>query len=71
MLHKAEFHWNNDYDTIHPSEIYKKHNDGNIQLKTCVIISECSNNDTVAVFQKHLVSFIKNKLKKFKNHISF
>lgn len=57
------FHWNNAQSTIHPFVIYFKEGD-TLQHLSLVIISDCMAHDTVAVhlFQRHLISFLKEKL---------
>ena len=56
------FHWNNSQATIHPFVVYYKDSD---ELKhiSYVVISDSLRHDTVAVhlFQKSLISFLKEK----------
>lgn len=52
------FHWNNDQATLPSFGCYCSHNDGNIQIKSFVVISKFLHRDTVTVhlFQKHWVT---------------
>ncbi|CAH0550783.1 unnamed protein product [Brassicogethes aeneus] len=61
-------HWNNNQATVHPFAIYFRNDDGQISIKSFVVISECLHHDTIAVyaFQKKLIDFIKKNL----NHIT-
>lgn len=58
------FHWNKSQATIHPFVIYFKEEN---EIKHCsfVIISECLEHNTIAVytFQKKLIQFLKSKFK--------
>lgn len=67
------FHWNNNQATVHPFAIYHKDNNGNLQVKSLVMISECLHHDTIAVhvFQKHLVNFLNAELKQISEIIYF
>ena len=59
---------------MHPFAIYHKDNNGNVQVKSLVIISECLHHDTIVavhVFQKHLVEFISKELKQITKMIYF
>ena len=57
------FHWNNSQATIHPFVVYYKHLEEERHLRY-VVISDCLNHDTVAVylFQRKLITFLKRVL---------
>lgn len=54
------YHWNNTQSTIHPFVIYYK-SDDILQHKSFVIISNCSNHDSIAVhlFINKMIKFLK------------
>ena len=54
------FHWNKLQATIHPFLAYYHDEEGNLQHKCYIIISECTKHDTIAVhlFQKNLIQFL-------------
>lgn len=56
------FHWNNDQATIFPMVIYFVEN-GESKHLSFVVISDCKNHDTIAVyiFQQELIIFLKEK----------
>ena len=66
-------HWNNNQATVHPFAIYYRDDDGEIGMKSFVIISECLHHDTIAVyvFQEHLVHFIKKNFRKISKILYF
>lgn len=55
------YHWNNGQATVHPFVIYYKKD--NVEHVSFVIISECLEHNTIAVycFQKKLIEFMKEK----------
>lgn len=55
------YHWSSDYVTIHPFVIYYKQDD-KVKHVSYVIISECLEHNTTAVycFQKKLIQFLKS-----------
>ena len=54
------FHWNKMQATIHPFLSYYRGEQGNVQHKCFIMISECTKHDTKAVhlFQKNLLQFL-------------
>ena len=54
------FHWNKLQATIHPFLAYYRDEQGNLQHKCYIMISECTKHDTIAVhlFQKNLIQFL-------------
>lgn len=56
------FHWNNSQATIHPFVVYYM-DSGELRHVSYAVISDCLHHDTVAVhlFQKSLISFLKEK----------
>lgn len=66
-------HWNNNQATVHPFAIYYRTDNGDIGIKSFVIISECLHHDTIAVhaFQNHLIHFIKENIVKIRKIIYF
>ena len=57
------FHWNNSQCTIHPFVIYHKVS-SSISYQSYVVISDCLNHDTTAVYlyQKGFITFLKSEL---------
>ena len=57
------YHWNNSQTTIHPFVVYYRHS-GEERHLSFVIISDCLQHDTIAVFQfqSSLLSFLKETL---------
>ena len=57
------FHWNNSQATIHPFVVYYI-DSGKLCHLSYVVISDCLQHDTVAVylFQKRLIAYLKRKL---------
>lgn len=60
------YHWTNTQATIHPFVCYYRSSNGNIEHISFVIISDCLEHTTTAVytFQKRLVFFLKKYLNK-------
>lgn len=59
------FHWNNSQATIHPFVVYYAESPGKLNHLSFVVVSECLNHDTVAVYlyQKCLIEFLKSRFK--------
>lgn len=58
------FHWNNAQSTVHPFVIYyRNNNEGPLEHKSFVIISDCKNHDSIAVhlFIQKMIEFIRHK----------
>ncbi|CAH0558681.1 unnamed protein product [Brassicogethes aeneus] len=66
------YHWTSQQITIDPFVIYYKQED-NIEHLSFVIISECLQHNTVAVytFQKKLICYLTNKFQKLPRKISY
>ena len=56
------FHWNNSQATIHPFVVYYTESSGKLHHLSFVVVSDCLNHDTVAVYlyQKCLIEFLKS-----------
>lgn len=57
------YHWSKEQATIHPFGIYYKNDNNEIKHTNLVVISDCLEHNTIAVhlFQRHLISFLKNQ----------
>lgn len=66
------YHWTSQQITIHPFVIYYKQED-NIEHLSFVIISDCLQHNTVAVytFEKKLISYLTNKFQKLPKKIFY
>jgi len=56
------FHWNNSQATIHPFVVYYTQSSGELHNLSFVVISDCLNHDTVAVYlyQKCPIEFLRS-----------